>query len=254
MIFRSVLGTTYQMEVPLDRTFREITAMFNEQHRTNYTIIYVVMGHTISPSSTPIKESLTNDSEVFIVTSEAKTPPQPVAEEPDADPAPAAAAAAPTSSTPAPEQPLEPAYTAHYTGQQLKEAMKKNSFVLLNVISMIGRQNPFLLSYLVVNPVKAQEHIMMTLDQPEFILAVRGQSVADDPIKPYLMHPSGTNGHQVDQDNLRYIIGQCPNFISTEESLARAKDTYLLLDRDIRKTITALNAPDASGTNLVGTV
>jgi hypothetical protein len=114
---------------------------------------------------------------------------------------------------------------------------------------MIGRQNPFFLSYLAVNPTKAQEHISITLDQPEFILTIQGDSVADDPIKPHLLHPSGANGYQIDQSNLEYILEQCPDFLPTEESLVYAKNIYLVLDRDIRKTITALKSQQS----LVGT-
>jgi hypothetical protein len=237
MKFRSVLGNTYQMEVPLDLTFREITVLFNNHHQTNYNIIYVIMGHTISLNSTPNKESMTNDTEVFIVTSDAK-PAQPAQ---PAQPAPAQPAPAQPAPAPAPAH----AYTAMYNGQQLKDAMKRDSNILINIINMIGRQNPFFLSYLAVNPSKAKEHIYVTLNQPEFVLTVHGSSEDDDPIKPLLMHPCGSNGYQIDQSNLRYIIEQCPGYQSTEE---HAKRIYLLLDRDIRKTIETLR----SDTSLIG--
>jgi hypothetical protein len=277
MLFKSVLGIQYEFEVPLDATFHEITNLFDQKYDS---IVYVVSGHTISLDSTPEKEKLTNDSVVFIVTREARTP-TPTPKHPDADldsdppslqeqetvlnqthgnslgdlsvssePLAEGGAGAATTLAPVPD-PLPLPYQVSYNGQQVKTAMKKSSNIMLNLIHMIGHQNPFFLSYLAVNPTKAKEHIEETLNQPDFTIVIKGDSVSDDPIRPYLMHPNG-DGWQIDQSNLDYILEQCPDYVVTDESRSWAKDLYLLLDRDIRKTIRTLQNPSESLSMLAG--
>lgn len=243
MIFRSVLGTRYELDVPLDAKFREITDLINQSRHTNDAITYVSGGHTISADATPESEGLTNISEVFIV-AVARPPPSPPIHvsvptpEPEPEPEPEAE----------PEPEPEPQYVVTYNGQQLRQAMNKSTSILINVIHMIGQQNPFFLSYLAVNPTKAMEHLNETLDQSDFKFTVKGDSVENDPIKPFLVHPCGENGYQIDQNNLDFILEQCPDYVNNEESREHAKETYLLMDRDIRKTIDNLR----TGTSLVG--
>jgi len=259
MIFRSVLGTRYELQVPLDAKFREITDLINKSRNTNDAITYICVGHTISADATPESVGLTNSSEVFAVSTNRPVPPPasvPVPTVPAAPTAPAppvptvpAAPTAPAAPVPTvPAAPAAPGYVVSYNGTQLRQAMNKNTGILLNVIHMIGQQNPFFLSYLAVNPSKAMEHLNETLDQPDFKFTVKGDSVEDDPVKPFLVHPCGENGCQIDQNNLSFIIGQCPDYVDTEESREHAKETYLLMDRDIRKTIDNLH----TGSSLVG--
>jgi hypothetical protein len=240
MIFKNVLGTQYELVVPLDSTFKEITNLFNAEHNTSYNIVYVTAGHTLSLDSTPSKESLTNDNEVFIVTSQPQDLPV-VAHEPHNDEEPEAT---PTEPEATPTEP-EAAYVVSYTGAQVKIAMQKSTNIMFNIIHFIGYQNPFFLSYLAVNPAKAKEHIEETLNRPDFTFIIKGDSVSDDPIKPHLMHVSGDNGYQVDLNNLNYILDQCADYVTTEDSKAHAKETYLLMNRDIRKTIDLLRHPSS---------
>jgi hypothetical protein len=228
MLFKSMLGLEYELAVPLDKTFEEITVLINEKYTSNFKITYVHAGHTVKLTDSPVDEGLTNSDTVYIVTVEA--PPREEQE-------------LPRPAVPAPPLPEEPAYEATYNGDQIRTAMQRSSDVLMNLIHMIGTKNPFFLSYLAVNPKKAADHIEETLVQPDFVFKVHGDSVSDDPIKPYLMHPSGTNGHLVDQSNLVYILEQCRDFVETEESMAHARQMYLLMDRDIRKTIDVLQNP-----------
>ena len=228
MLFKSVIGIQYVLEdIPLTITFQEITDLLNTKYNTNNNIIYIYAGHTIQLTKTPESEGLSNNNEVFIVTSPIEAP----------------------SEVPS-EVPSE-GYIAKYNGDQIKIAMKQNTNIMLNLIHMIGRQNPFFLSYLAVNPIKADEHIKETLDQQDFVFTVKGDTVLDDPVKPYLLHPSGVNGFEIDQSNMEYILEQCSDYVVTEQSLETARDTYMLLGRDIRKTINALNKPNNS---LVGSV
>jgi len=245
MIFRSVLGTRYELEVPLDAKFREITDLINQSHHTNDVITYVSGGHTISADATPESEGLTNISEVFIVA--AARPPAPPMHIPVST-SEAETEAETETETGAEAEAEEPEYVVTYNGQQLRQAMNKSTSILINVIHMIGQQNPFFLSYLAVNPTKAMEHLNETLNQSDFKFTVKGGSVEGDPIKPFLVHPCGENGYQIDQNNLDFILEQCPDYVNNEESRAHAKETYLLMDRDIRKTIDNLR----TGSSLVG--
>jgi len=237
MIFRNLLGIRYELHVPLDAKFREITDLINNNRHTNDNITYVSSGHTISVDATPTSEGLSNNSEVFIVCTARPAPPA-------TTPAPPATTPAPPATTPAPDH----EYVVSYNGEQIRQAMNKSTHILLNVVHMIGHQNPFFLSYLAVNPTKALEHLDETLDQSDFKFIVKGNSVEDDPIKPFLVHPCGENGYQIDQNNISFIIEQCPDYVDTEESREHAKETYLLMDRDIRKTIDNLR----TGSSLIG--
>lgn len=248
MLFATVLSSQYDVDVPLDAKFSEITDMINNKYNLNNKITYVYGGRTLKLDSTPISENLDNNSKIFIVespspvqvTAKQAPPPTPAESETGSDID--TDSGSESESEPAVESEL--AYTATYTGQQVKQVIDKNSNVMFNIIHMIGQQNPFFLSYIAVNPKKAQEYMLETLDQPDFKFVVKGESVEDDPIKPYLLHPCGKNGYQIDEQNLDYILEQCQDLIVTEEIRKDAKEKYLLLDRDIRKTIETLNHPE----------
>jgi hypothetical protein len=232
MLFKSVLGKTYELDVTDDLTFRQITDLFNEKFSTNYTIIFINSGRTLLLDNT-VKDTV---GDIYIVTKPA----------PEAPEVPAQEAASPSQEVPVPvpvlasesesESESDEPETILVTGSELKDIIASNSDLLFDVICHIGRQNPFFLSYLAVNPEQARSCLHQFLDDPNFRMSVDEESV-----KPYLMHPCGTNGYEVDQRNLDYIIRQCPNLVAERQQV---KETYLLLDRDIEKTITALNSPN----------
>ena len=249
MKFRLISGTIYELDdVLLDTTFGDLERRLNEGGLlggggVQQRITFINAGHTVEHSKTVADESLNNDSTVFIIA-------RPIAPVPTPEPAPVSSPSSPNPSSPAGTDSLpdehdpvddnasEHNYSVDYTGAQVRTALVRNSNILFNIIQLIGRENPFFLSYLVINPQLAQEHIDMTLDGDDFKLTIRGEDVTCDPIKPYLME-EGPNRYEIDIRNIEYIVAQT-DLVPSEEVMTNAKILYLLKDRDIRATIDAI--------------
>lgn len=269
MHFRSVdRSKTY--EIPSDQltsgtTVNELRERLLNQYYPDgsKTIVFVHSGRTLSPEQTLGEASVGFDDTLIMVIRNAPSapPPTPVPQVlpvgPDAPAIPLPAPGEPTPQQPQQQQQQERlpsthyvigegtagAYQHTYTGKDIKEAMRKSTDLLLDVMHLIGHQNPFFLSYLATNPSKARDFIDESLDNEEFKLVVKAGSVTEDPIKPLLTHPSGSNGHEIDIRNIRHIMKDT-DVIESEESIAKAKELYLLHDRDIQRTFEAINNPD----------
>lgn len=262
MYFRSVdRSKTYEIpkdELTSDTTFEDIRDRLLKQYYPNgdKTLVFVFAGRTLDFKQTLTQANVDPDDTIIMVVRNAPAPSTP--------PAPSMQSAPQSQSQPQPQSQYQPqpqpqpqtqtqryvigdgsscAYEKTYTGADIKEAMKKSTDLLLDVMHLIGHSNPFFLSYIATNPVMAREHINTTLDSPEFKLVVKAESVTEDPIKPFLTHPSGSNGHEIDMRNIRYIMKDT-DVVESEESLAKAKELYLLHDRDIQRTFDAINNPD----------
>ena len=104
---------------------------------------------------------------------------------------------------------------------------------MFDLIASIASKDPFFLSYLAVNPDKAQTIIKDTLTNPDFTLTIKGPDETFDKLKTASYHPCGLNGHQIDNKNVQYIISQSNTTLPFEQ----VKNVYLLYDRDISQTI-----------------
>lgn len=270
MHFRSVdRSKTY--EIPSDQltsstTVEELrTRLLNQYYPDGTkTIIFVHSGRTLTPEQTLAEASVDLDDTLIMVirNAPASTPtPQTVLQVgPNAQATPLQADV--PASEPEPERTRARAqtqtqtqtryvigegsggtYQQTYTGKDIKEAIKKSTDLLLDVMHLIGHQNPFFLSYIATNPSKARDFINETLDSDEFKLVVKAGSVTEDPIKPLITHPSGGNGYEIDMRNIRHIM-KGTDVVETEDSLALARELYLLHDRDIQRTFEAINNPD----------
>ena len=213
-------GVEYEQEVDHNTTFGQITTLLTKTIKATH-IRYVSAGHMLKPDTTVSGAGLDNDSTVYIVVRNDMPSTESFLESSESVQAPV------------------PGYEKIYTGAELRQAMEVSTKIMFYLINRIGTLNPFFLSYLAVNPDQAMEHIDETLNNPEFRFVVKGDDDSTDPIKPYLMHPCGENGYQVDQSNIEYILSQT-DLIVTDETKARAKDLYLLHNRDVRKTILGL--------------
>lgn len=255
MYFKLINGSLYEIvsdKLTLGTTFSDIKDLLISTHLAEaesgyeWDITFVINGHTIQHSSTIGQENLTLDSTVYLVARQTETkttmPETAVQDIPEVE---TEAEAKATVAEPGLGLSMGQGngYTYSYSGKEIQSAIDKCPTILFNIIQLISRQNPFFLSYLAVNPSLAQQHIKDTLDNEEFKLTIKGDDVSCDPIKPILMHPSGQNGYQVDTDNIKYILDQT-DLVESETVLVKAKEIYLLHDRNVRKTIEALKNTD----------
>ncbi len=75
-------------------------------------------------------------------------------------------------------------YSAQYTGAEVKQALKTNAELMFLLMHNIAKADPFFLSYLAVNPVKAKHEMDKYLDQEGFSLKIKGKDSSCDPFKP----------------------------------------------------------------------
>ena len=158
---------------------------------------------------------------------------------------PATPATPATSTTTRPQLVLNPRpppsrqYFKSYTGAEVKAATLKSGDIMFNIICDIAKRNPFYLSYLAVNPSMAKKELMSSLDEDDFKLTIVGPDSSQDPIFALNMHPSGDNGHEIDLRNVEFLIMNS----GVQHNADKAMDVYLWCDRDIQRTLSALQNP-----------
>ncbi len=72
-------------------------------------------------------------------------------------------------------------YSAQYTGSEVKQALKNNAELMFLLMHNIAKVDPYFLSYLAVNPVKAKTEMEKYLSQDKFTLTIKGKDVSCDP-------------------------------------------------------------------------
>lgn len=110
---------------------------------------------------------------------------------------------------------------------------------MFNLICDIAKRNPLYLSYLAINPSMAKKELMSQLDDDNFNLTIVCNDETQDPIKAVNMHPSGDNGHEIDLRNVEFLIMNS----GQEHEVEKAMEVYLWCDRDIQRTLSALQNP-----------
>ena len=214
-----------------DITFSELTDTIVQTYFPGQAkrIVYVVAGKTVS-SEDRLSDHQIPEKTVYAIIK---------------DPVPASERAPSQESTPerAPSQESTPEQQLglhEYTGEQIKRAVQRDSGLYIYLIHMLARVDPFILSYIGLNPEMAQSVINNILDNPTFVLKVSfGAGVAD----PFLDESGAAavteetqNPYLVDKQNIEYIM-RAVKLSVTEENYYRIKDLYLFLDRDITNTI-----------------
>ena len=215
MKFKTVSNDEYIINVELDTTFSEIkTSLQNLIGEGNINISFMARGKIINNERTVNEEGLDNNSTVIIVIRKQPTVPDEIE---------------PLSTTIV----LNIAngdYEKVYTGAETKQLLTDPN-LMLNIMHMLGGQNPFLLSYIAVNPRLAYHYIEQTLNNPEFRLVVRCDSEGNDPVKPLKKELKKTI--KADENNVKYILEQCER----SDDLTYVKGLYLSYNRDIARTI-----------------
>ena len=230
MFFKSVTGTNYELDVNVELTFGEVAKLINKKYNSNNNISFVYSGRSMKHDQTVESQNLSNDDTIFIVSRPKQKPDIKikVKKEPDPKPVPDSE----TKGNPeTKDNPENYEYIVEYTGDEVKKAMLRDSRIMLNIIHIIGKHNPFFLSYLATNPQLALNHIKETLEQPDFKFIFKGANEEEDPIKQFLNEVSDS-----DENNINYIIDQCSNL--TSDMRTQVKDLYLLHHKDIQKTLT----------------
>lgn len=133
----------------------------------------------------------------------------------------------------------EDMYSKTYTGAEVKAATLKNGDIMFNIICNIASKNPLFLSYLAINPSLAKRELMKTLDNEDYKLTIKGLDETCDPIKATNMHPSGDSGYEIDLRNVEFLIMNS----GIEHNKDQAMEVYLWCDRDIQRTLSALQNP-----------
>ena len=215
MKFKTVSNDEYIVNVALNTTFSEIkTSLQNLIGEENVNISFMARGKIINTERTVNEEGLDNNSTVIIVIRK-----QPVVVD-ELEP----------MSTTITLNIANGDYEKVYTGAETKQFLTDPN-VMLNIMHMLGGQNPFLLSYIAVNPGLAYHYIEQTLNNPEFRLVVRCDSEDNDPVKPLKQELKKTI--KADENNVKYILEQC----EISDDLNYVKGLYLSYNRDVVRTI-----------------
>jgi hypothetical protein len=138
---------------------------------------------------------------------------------------------APAQVTPAQATPTG-LYRKTYTGKQLLTVVN-NCHLVFRLLQDMAKQNPFILSYLAMDPNQVKTELIQLLSDPKFVLNIEGPDITCDPVAPYLTHPSGLNGAEIDERNIRYLMRTA----TFRGSYDKAKEAYLICDRDIEATL-----------------
>lgn len=127
-----------------------------------------------------------------------------------------------------------------YTGAQVKEALSKDPYVLLNILQLLSHANPFILSYIATTPHLVKTSIIEQLESQSFRLKIMLRPGMTDPIAHLLtatsvpVVPDTENQYNIDQANIATIVQRVNNPLVTPEY---AKDIYLVMDRNVENTI-----------------
>jgi hypothetical protein len=219
-------GDCYLTSIPnLDITLDTLTVKLNEQHFTDgqYEFIFVYCGRTLERDKTLTHYKLDTDSVIIIV---------------------------PKKLTESNESNESNSNSRTYNSNDIRQVLKKDNYILFNIIHLIAQQNPFFLSHIAVNPYLARQHFDTLLNSDDFKLCVVG-NVEDDPIRRLLVEENSPiqiqNQHELDKENIQHILdtiglgltpGNLPNL--EQDTYDHVKDMYLFFDRDVEKTIYTL--------------
>lgn len=141
-----------------------------------------------------------------------------------------------TNTTPVTASEPECPYQAKYTGAQVKQALRGNPMLVIYVLNLMAASNPFLLSYIIINPDMAYSFVEESLSGPAFTMHIKGQDASCDRIRPYILPTLGANPYLTDKANIEYLI----SCLGTDIAYERAKEVYLYNDRNIPKALNSL--------------
>jgi hypothetical protein len=113
-----------------------------------------------------------------------------------------------------------------YTGEEVTRVLRYSGDVVFNLLHGLSQKDPYILSYLAVNPNKAREEILKYLSMPDFILNINASGSSYDPINIIL---------SVDKNNIQYLA-ETSGFTDNE----RVKELYYVFNKDIKQTLDAL--------------
>ena len=222
MKFKTVSNDEYIVNVELDTTFTEIKRSLQDViGEENINISFMARGKIINTERTVNEEGLDNNSTVIIVIRK-----QPIVHD----------EIEPMSNRIILNIAHGSGYEKAYTGEEIKQYLT-DPFFMTNIMHMLGGQNPFLLSYIGVNPRLAYTYILDTLDNPEFRLVVKCDCEDNDPIKP--LEQKLKKDNEADENNVKYIVQQCEDDRSSDDELFcfYVKGLYLSYNRDVVRTI-----------------
>ena len=146
-----------------------------------------------------------------------------------------------TTSTPSQNLPDEPSqvceneppyirsYIRSYSGEEVREAIKLSPYVIINLLSLLAKNDPFILSYVATNPNLVIQDINHMLTDPEFILTINAPTEEADPIAFILDLDQNNNHYGADRQAVQRIMDILD---WTEDRFDYIKDLYLFFNRD----------------------
>ena len=168
MKFKTVTNDEYMVDVDSSSTFNNIAVSLQEIiGEENLNISFMARGKIINNNQTVEQEGLDNNSTLIIV----------IRKKANTDSS-DESVHSPTTIT---LNINNGSYERTYTGSETKHFLT-NPTIMLNIIHMIGGQNPFFLSYLAVNPSLAHQYLYQTFNNPDFKLIVKCDNEDTDPL------------------------------------------------------------------------